>query len=207
MCKNNVSVMILLGLFHRGISHSGSSFTWWAISENAPELAQRVATLFSCNPQDNSQNMVACLQKVPAKELVTAHLNLSDWNSFPIVLFAPVIEPKHQGAFLSDHPAQIYMNGGASKVPWITGFTKYEMGWLLADFIQNTTAVAELNRDWNTLGEVFMTIRNISGYNGRTANIIRDFYLGGKNMEIGFRNRYQIAQVEQQGIYLFLKWK
>ncbi|CAL8102392.1 unnamed protein product [Orchesella dallaii] len=120
---------------------------------------------------------------------------MPDWRSFPIVLYAPVVEHNHPGAFLTQLPEETYRQNKAARVPWITGFTSYEMGWLFSDFLLDPTAAPELNGNWDRLGEIFLTIRNSTGRNSEIATRIRDFYLGS-DTEISFRNRNPISQVK-----------
>ncbi|CAL8102398.1 unnamed protein product [Orchesella dallaii] len=120
--------------------------------------------------------------------------HFQEWASFPIATFAPVIEHQHPGAFLVQRPEETYRQNQAARVPLITGYTRYEMSWLFAEFLRNKTAVSELNSDWDRLGEIFLTIRNATGSNSTIATRIRDFYLG-EDTEISFRNRDHIVMM------------
>lgn len=50
--------------------------------------------------------------------------------------FGPVVEPKIEGAFLSEHPYNSLKNGHVHDVPWMVGVVEQEasaavIGWLI----------------------------------------------------------------------------
>ncbi|KAI7815490.1 carboxylesterase [Rhyzopertha dominica] len=59
------------GLFHRGISHSGTALCPWAFGkqETGVSNSRKLAEFFKC-PTKNSKEMVQCLRKVDAKEII-----------------------------------------------------------------------------------------------------------------------------------------
>lgn len=59
------------GLFHRGISQSGSALNPWVLQENAREKAVKLAELLGC-PSANSAQIVSCLSKRSARQIVNA---------------------------------------------------------------------------------------------------------------------------------------
>lgn len=38
-----------------------------------------------------------------------------------MIPFKPVIEPRVEGAFLTEHPADIIKSGKSAQIPWVTG--------------------------------------------------------------------------------------
>ena len=66
-----VSLLCALGLFHRGISQSGSALCTWAFSPNSTTRYQTetLAKQFGC-PTESSEEIVACLRSVDANELI-----------------------------------------------------------------------------------------------------------------------------------------
>ncbi len=44
----------------------------------------------------------------------------------PPILFGPVVERNHPGAFLVNTPEEYYRKGLVANVPWITGVTRDE---------------------------------------------------------------------------------
>jgi carboxylesterase type B len=65
-----VLLLLLLGLFHRAISQSGTALNAWAWPKDSLFLARRQAGYAGCNPDDNTADIVACLRKVDANKLV-----------------------------------------------------------------------------------------------------------------------------------------
>ncbi|CAL8102386.1 unnamed protein product [Orchesella dallaii] len=181
------------GLFHRGISQSGSSLCYWSILKNSAQTARRVGELFNCT--GTSQNMVNCLRTLDAEALAPIQFNLTTWNNFPIVLFAPVVEHNHPGAFMTETPEEAYRNNRASRVPWITGFNRDEMVWLMSALIQNTTAVSEINSDWDMVAPEFLALENTTDTNIAIGRQIREFYMG--DQDFTFETRLNFSYVSK----------
>lgn len=59
----------MLGLFHNAISMSGTVFAHWAFSPNPMVHTKRLAIAHGC-PFDDSKELVDCLSKKDAKELI-----------------------------------------------------------------------------------------------------------------------------------------
>ena len=59
------------GLFHSGISFSGTAFDCWTQIENSREKAMRLADLVNC-PTGDVKKMIECMKERPAKDIVTA---------------------------------------------------------------------------------------------------------------------------------------
>lgn len=101
-----------IGLFHRGISQSGSSLCYWSILENSTATARRVGNLLNCT--GSSHQMVECLRSVDAQAIAPIQLQLVvifknfnfptvthififschlAWCYLKIILIAPGLEP------------------------------------------------------------------------------------------------------------------
>lgn len=64
------------GLFHRAMLLSGSAISPWVIIKKPMELAKKQAELLNCSTE-SSEIIVDCLSKVPARDLVNIHKNLT----------------------------------------------------------------------------------------------------------------------------------
>ncbi|KAJ8871621.1 hypothetical protein PR048_027948 [Dryococelus australis] len=69
------------GLFHHAISMSGSAFCPWAFAPggSAKHLAEKIAVLLNC-PTDSSENLVACLEKKDATEIIGTDWAFTCWG-------------------------------------------------------------------------------------------------------------------------------
>lgn len=65
-------LILMIGLFHRGISQSGCAMCFWSIDEKPQITAQKFGSLLNCN--GSSEEMVECLRKKDATQLASTHL-------------------------------------------------------------------------------------------------------------------------------------
>ena len=112
---------------------------------------------------------------------------------YPVVVFGPVIEPKHEGAFLDDLPENIYSRGDAASVPWITGFNSDEGALNIATLFITPTAIPEMNENWDKVGPVFLQLKDSTNEPTRVARSIRNYYLGDKN--VSYTTRHDAVKV------------
>ncbi|CAH1394631.1 unnamed protein product [Nezara viridula] len=124
-CNYHILSPLSKGLFHRAICMSGAALNPWAVAENPKEKAMMIATDLGC-PVNDSQIMINCLRNRPAEHMVSLQ-KFSYWKDiFPLVVFAPVIEPPSESAFISDLPENIIKEKVGSDVPIIFSFVKDE---------------------------------------------------------------------------------
>ncbi|XKL63065.1 hypothetical protein PGB90_005429 [Kerria lacca] len=138
------------GLFHRGISLSGSTLPPWTLPKNNSEKSIHLASLIGC-PVECKKRMIQCLQQRPAQQIIEATKNFLTWRYCPFTAFGPVIEPPIHGAFLSEEPEILLMNGKIKNVPWLVSLCKEEGLYPAADFISNEKYLQELNEKWNEI--------------------------------------------------------
>jgi len=113
---------------------------------------------------------------------------------YPFVLFGPVIEPKHAGAFLDDLPANIYARGESAQVPWIAGFNAEEGASSIAMLVDSPTTLAEVNGEWDRVGPVLLGLGGATADPPGTARTIRNFYLGDRN--VSYETRQDAIKVD-----------
>ncbi|XP_061558509.1 neuroligin-3-like isoform X1 [Phycodurus eques] len=90
------------GLFHRAIIQSGSALSSWAVNYQPVKYTRMLAERVGCNVLD-TLDMVSCLQKKTAKELVEQDIQPAQYR----VAFGPVID----GDVIPDDP-EILMEQG-----------------------------------------------------------------------------------------------
>lgn len=140
------------GLFHRGISQSGTNLAPWgavAHKDVARERAVKLGEMMGCELEDsNYQAMIACLRQVPAKNITEAFYEFFEWDTDPMVPFPPVIEAEHSGAFITKSP-RFTTNMHGNSIPWLTGVTSEEGAMKSAPLIYNSDLTADLLKSWN----------------------------------------------------------
>ncbi|XP_035435441.2 juvenile hormone esterase [Spodoptera frugiperda] len=112
------------GLFHKGISESGTALVPWA--EAPPGEALRNAFLlakFLDCPQAPSAKMIECLRTKDSYDIIGTEFSFYKWDYEPMTPFKAVVEPNLPGAFLTRSPRKI---PNVPAVPWMTGLTKDE---------------------------------------------------------------------------------
>ncbi|XP_028982057.1 esterase E4-like [Diachasma alloeum] len=115
------------GLFHRGISQSGTAVNTW--SYNTPKLARdtarRLARELDC-PTETSKRILQCLRTKNASAIAAKPTAWSIFNGAPTMPFRPVKESNHSGAFLTEEPGELMKRGEFSDVPWLSGVNANE---------------------------------------------------------------------------------
>ncbi|XP_021945103.2 esterase E4 isoform X1 [Folsomia candida] len=132
------------GLFHKGISESGTAIQIWTLSKRPKEQAKRLATQLNC-PTHSVSDMIDCLRKLDASSLVKVHLATMSPIRDNTDLFVPTIDKD----FIPDDPMKLLKLGRFHAVPWLTGVNLGEgllnTGRILAD----EYIYKNLNKNWN----------------------------------------------------------
>lgn len=119
------SIIYILGLFHRGISSSGTALCNWALVEKPLVKAKRLGELVGCN-DPSSKGLVECLRRRSAKQIIQAVKHFQPWLFNPYSPFGPVVEEKGKHRFLEDYPYNLLTKGKVQDLPWITSVTSEE---------------------------------------------------------------------------------
>ncbi|XP_053950483.1 venom carboxylesterase-6 isoform X2 [Anastrepha ludens] len=116
------------GLFHKAIAQSGTYYNPWAqpqYKDLSANRARTVAQLVDCDAEAKWPELLNCLRTKSAKEVVATLYELFEWDYDPMVPFQPVIEPPHEGAFLTLWPRDVGLPHGFS-LPFMIGATSEE---------------------------------------------------------------------------------
>ncbi|KAF4518568.1 hypothetical protein B566_EDAN015379 [Ephemera danica] len=116
------------GLFHGGVSLSGTALCRWVITEGAKEKARQLAASLGGTPASCS-------------------------TYWPFSPFGPVVERRDQTLlpFLPDTPINMLARGEFSTDPWVTGVTASEGLYPAGQFIANPAAMQRL---WDEFKEL-----------------------------------------------------
>ncbi|XP_049821146.1 juvenile hormone esterase-like isoform X2 [Aethina tumida] len=119
------------GLFRAAFAESGSALNPWAYQRYANKIAYQLATLIdpNFNESSTSEKLLSFLQTVPAKDLNAASNNVNVGYIDEMAQgfhFAPVVEPEHDDAFITETAYESLESGNINKVPLIIGMTSEE---------------------------------------------------------------------------------
>jgi bile salt-stimulated lipase len=171
------------GLFHRGISQSGTALCPWVLMENPLDKTKRIASKLGC-PSGETGEMVDCLRQKPAEEIVSCVKEFLYWLYNPFSPFGVVVDSWSLDPVLPDHPYTLLKKGQVSDLPWIASLTNFEGMYPASDFLQNGY-LEDIDTRWNEL------LPFILDYNytvdlklhDQVSQKIRKHYLGTKKVD------------------------
>ncbi|RVE42048.1 hypothetical protein evm_013306 [Chilo suppressalis] len=142
------------GLFHRGISMSGSSMSQDPLPDNLYDLAVKQARLVGC-PADNSTVIVECLKTKPWRELGDSLRGFREWGFDPVRIWSPVVERDlgHQ-RFLTEQPADTLRRNAAHTTPHLISQTTDEFFWSAYNVIRNESLLNDMNANWERIAPI-----------------------------------------------------
>lgn len=118
-------LLIFAGLFHRGVSQSGTALDSWVVPGSQLKVANQLGEKLGC-PTETSTELRDCLRTRSAKYLVSSSPSLLIGGAINGLMFSPVVEKVHEGAFLTEHPYKLLLEGNVADVPWISGTNEGE---------------------------------------------------------------------------------
>ncbi|XP_031348618.1 venom carboxylesterase-6-like [Photinus pyralis] len=206
------------GLFHRGISHSGTALAPWAIHNDPLRVTKKLAKLVGCS-LTSTRVMVDCLKTKSAQTLCENTIPLYEYCGFPVTPFSPVIEKSSgsETAFLNEHPYTLLERGDVSDIPWFTSITADE-GLIFSYFCNNMDSVIT---DWHKYMPYILNYCDTVAEQDRIkiAEKITSFYfaestvtdsgvlkaIGDRLFQVPMEKSIQMqAQVTKSPIYLYI---
>ncbi|XP_064089784.1 venom carboxylesterase-6-like [Macrobrachium nipponense] len=112
-----------VGLFQRAILMSGSALAPFGTGGAFKDVAHYTAKMFNCSTEAGSGEIIDCLQKVPAEDLLSIQQHFNIWFINPF-LFAPRVD----GDFLPTEPEILMKNARHKRVDLMSGVTSHEGG-------------------------------------------------------------------------------
>uniref|UniRef100_A0A6P7FVP3 Carboxylic ester hydrolase n=1 Tax=Diabrotica virgifera virgifera TaxID=50390 RepID=A0A6P7FVP3_DIAVI len=121
------------GLFWAGIAGSGSLLVPWAYQKDAKDIAYKLAKTInpSFDTSSSTAELIAYLRSVPADVLNNAS-SKAVWDTIgneEIIqgfFYAPVIEPEHNNAFITERMYKAVEKGKMAQVPLMIGIESEE---------------------------------------------------------------------------------
>ncbi|XP_066251364.1 venom carboxylesterase-6-like [Euwallacea similis] len=188
-------------LFHKAIAMSGTSLCIWACSpkNEGVENAKKLAKSFDC-PTDSSKDMIKCLSKIDALDIVKHDVVFMEWDFDPMIPFKPTIEPNLEGAFLAEHPVEIIKSGRSAEIPLIVGITSEDGALRAAAVLNNKTLMDDLNRNFETLAPISLMYDKTALDVGSTTRQIKDYYFRGHTID--WSHKTQLVNMYTDGWFL-----
>lgn len=179
------------GLFHRGISQSGTALMPWAIQGGAAQKARDLAGFLNCD-DSNTKTFIKCLKNIPADELVKQTNRFYHLARLPLAPFAPVVEVESESSFLTVHPYKQLEEGEVNDVPWLTWITKDEGN--LGAIILNKN-LSEVDTHWVAWAELLFDYKYVCVETKKhdVAERIKSFYF--RNEQMPKRNTSSLLKI------------
>ncbi|PSN42556.1 Venom carboxylesterase-6 [Blattella germanica] len=152
------------GLFHRGISQSGTALVIWASAPNGSTIhhTRKLATLLDC-PVDNNNKLLSCLRSKDAKEIASKDKEFMEWDSDPLMPFNVVVETEVEEGdepFLTMSPRDALHAIQSNKlVPWMVGLNSGEGAVDAARILRNNSLAQDLDQRFDELIPMMFFIR------------------------------------------------
>ncbi|XP_046595274.1 venom carboxylesterase-6-like [Neodiprion lecontei] len=193
------------GLFHRGISMSGTALNSWAQIEGSLEKAKKVATILKCNDTDVKE-MVECLRTRNATDIVQATSAFLGWMDNPFVPFGPVVEKgvaKDEFTFIDRPPIESLKSKKVQDLPWITSVVSEDGIFPISLLTANETLLNDLNNNWVKYAPLVLDFNYTvpADLRALVANCIKKYYF--KDEDIGISTLRRIIKMRSDRLYFY----
>ncbi|XP_028163835.1 venom carboxylesterase-6-like [Ostrinia furnacalis] len=163
------------GLFHRGISISGSPIGKEPLFHHQFDLAVKQAQILNC-PYDNSSVIIDCLKSKSYRELGNSLFGFYQFGWDPVGIWQPVVELDFgQERFLAIQPADAIREGKMHAVPHIISQTTDEFFWNAFNVVRNETLLTRMNAEWEQIAPISFQLPKENA--SLVANRLKDAYL------------------------------
>ncbi|KAK9502367.1 hypothetical protein O3M35_011156 [Rhynocoris fuscipes] len=166
------------GLFHQGISQSGTALTPWASSAPGVGRARaiKIAKMAGC-PTKNTKSMLNCLQQLDGRDLMrlTKHFPMNQLEMRPT--FTPIVDSAAKDPFLPEEPHKLK----PLPVPWLTGCSNMEGIIKTAHFSKFPNHYNDMDSKFMDIFPTFLFNDNIT-VSKDVALKIRKYYFGNESI-------------------------
>ncbi|KAJ8375876.1 hypothetical protein SKAU_G00064560 [Synaphobranchus kaupii] len=162
------------GLFHRAIAESGTAMMDALINTNPLPVAQYAANMSGCDIT-SSKTIVECMKQLSEEDI------MNNFEKIKVIIFGVT----NDGVFLRKSRDELFHNHEVHKVPFMTGVTNLECGWLLANFIAPPGWVDGMDREQVT---PILSLINSKTTDPRVNELILDEYLGTTGDRLAIRD-------------------
>ncbi|KAJ8708869.1 hypothetical protein PYW08_010251 [Mythimna loreyi] len=146
------------GLFHRGISLSGSLTSKVPLPSHYLDNAVKQARMSDC-PEHNITQLYQCLKTKPWREIAGSLLKFYEFGYDPLVVWRPVVEPDFgQERFLTEEPMVAIRHGRMHSVPFLISQTNGEFFWKAFTILKNQTLINTMNSNWSYVAPISFSL-------------------------------------------------
>ncbi|XP_073973299.1 juvenile hormone esterase-like [Rhodnius prolixus] len=174
------------GLFHRGISQSGSALTNWVNSPPgiARSRAIKMGQIFNCSTE-SSVEILNCLRSKNAYELTESFQQFRMFQVDPVLVFLPIFDTNASNPFLPFNPHNVV----PAPVPWIVSVGSLEGLARTGAFVQAPDSLTEFDQKFNQVAPISLFFDNTASNPKQVAKHLREFYFGDQSISMKlFRN-------------------
>ncbi|KAJ8708517.1 hypothetical protein PYW07_010642 [Mythimna separata] len=169
------------GLFHRGISMSGSLTSKVPLPTDRLDNAVKQARMSGC-PEDDMTLLYECLKSKPWREIAGSLLKFYEFGYDPLVIWRPVVEPDFgQERFLTEEPMESIRKGRVHAVPFLVSQTSGEFFWKAFTILKNQTLMDSMNANWTNIAPIAFSLPRTDSLDKLTR--LRLSYLGEKPLK------------------------
>ncbi|XP_056638295.1 juvenile hormone esterase-like [Diorhabda sublineata] len=172
------------GLFHKGVSMSGTVFGAWPIPDHGQlELAKKQARFVGCPENTTSADIIKCLKTVSYQDLANSLVQFREFGYDPVLVWSPVVEPNcEQQRFLTDNPTKLIVTGKFKHIPFITGRTTDEFNYFALNVLDNDTLTQEMNNDFDRIAPISFLYERNTDFSKYVSKNLRKFYFQDKKI-------------------------
>jgi carboxylesterase type B len=143
------------GLFRAALPQSGTPLSTFCQQDKHPAYYTRsFADELGCDGSLASQDLVKCMQKLPAYDIVNNFIKYAEDTRFK-----PIVDDFSSKPFLPIDPLQAFEKGSFNDVPLMIGNNKDEgiFGWMV--YLQNETKIIDDIKNWHFKGPLVALAR------------------------------------------------
>nr|QYA71947.1 carboxylesterase [Anoplophora glabripennis]QYA71999.1 carboxylesterase [Anoplophora glabripennis] len=190
------------GLFQSIIAQSGTALCTWAVAGKGEGVSnsKKLAKLFDC-PTESSMEMVECLRKINATLIIGQDTEFMEWDYDPMIPFKPVIEPKVEGAFMTEHPVEMIESGKSADVPMIIGLNTEDGGLKAAGMFENAHTIEEFDENFNKLAPLSLMYSKIVNDTNSVTKKLKEFYFSNEKLDKS--KIYDLIHLYTDGWFLY----
>lgn len=122
--SNYLFVFSLVGLFQRYTAQGALAISTMQFQIDPTKYALQLGKFLGCPTDDTSTLLIQCLRNRTAEEITAFSTQLLKYAIFPMVTWAPVVEPNIEGAFLTNTPHDLLTKRTIRDIPAIIGWTR-----------------------------------------------------------------------------------